>query len=164
MSISKAIEVAVKMEKDAIEFYREALDKTDHPTGVKIFEQFMKVELKHLKMLKDIVKKIDPRAKLIFPTNNVETVFTKNWDKMKDKVDVTTDEFDAIKIALEFEKKGYDFYKKFSEEAESVEEKKLFTILASHEEGHFNFLDKVYKHIKDTGAWSDLEDLEIHLS
>lgn len=32
-----AIEIAIKMEKDAIDFYKEAAEKTRHPVGKKMF-------------------------------------------------------------------------------------------------------------------------------
>jgi rubrerythrin len=32
-----AVEIAIKMETDAIKFYREAAEKTKHPVGKKMF-------------------------------------------------------------------------------------------------------------------------------
>ncbi len=163
MALSEAIEMAVKLEKDAINFYREALDKTDHPTGVKMFEQFMKIELQHIRMLKNLIKSIDPNAKLVYPDDtSVKTVFSEHKDQMIERVNATTDEMDAVKIALDFEKKGYDFYRKYSEEADSEEEKKLFTILASQEKVHYTYLEKAYEHIKDTGKWFNWEEMGLH--
>ena len=51
MSLSNAIETAIKMETDAMKFYREALGRTSHPLGRKLFEGFVVDEARHLKML-----------------------------------------------------------------------------------------------------------------
>ncbi len=159
MAISKAIEIAVKMEKDAIDFYREALSRTEHPTAIKMFDHFVKVELKHLRMLKDLVQKIDPKAKLTFPDGDIETVFSKGKQEMINRMDVTTDELEAIRLAADMEREGYDFYKDHTEKSESDDERELFKILAAQEEAHFNLLEKGYRHMKDTGKWFTWEDI-----
>ena len=53
-----AIEMAIKMEKDAIDFYTEAAGKTEHPVGKKMFMSITEDEKRHLKMLSAIFKDI----------------------------------------------------------------------------------------------------------
>ncbi len=159
MALSKAIEMAVKMEKDAIDFYKEALEKTDHPSGVKMFEHFIQVEIQHIRLLKKLVKEVAPDAKLIYPDEHIKTLFSEQKSQMMERIKPTTDDLEAIKIALDFELKGYNFYKKYTEEAETESEKKLFKILTSQEKEHSIILKNAHEHMKKTGSWFNWEDL-----
>ena len=129
MSLGKAIETAIKMETDAMKFYREAIIKTSHPLGKKIFEGFVVDELRHLKMLQDIMNKLDIEVQTIHPKQDIKTVFSNLKDQMMQRITATTDEKDAVKIALDFEQEGYRFYEKAAAEAGEEKEKKQNVIL-----------------------------------
>ena len=51
-----AIEIAIKMEKDAIEFYTEAAGKTTNPVGKKMFLSITEDEKRHLQLLSQIFR------------------------------------------------------------------------------------------------------------
>ena len=42
-----AVEIAIKMETDAIKFYKEAAARTNHPVGKKMFESITEDEKQH---------------------------------------------------------------------------------------------------------------------
>jgi rubrerythrin len=67
MSLSKAIETAIKMETDAMKFYREAVSRTSHPLGRKLFEGFVVDEVRHLKMLQNIMNDMEIEVKVVHP-------------------------------------------------------------------------------------------------
>ncbi len=162
MSIDKeALEIAVKMETDAMRFYREAYDKTSNPVAQKIFDEFIKAELRHLRMLNNIVSSIDGGEKLVYPTEDTVTIFSELRNQMLERVEATGNEIESIKIALDFEKEGYDFYKKRSEAAESEKERKLFKRLAAEEKKHYNFLEITYKFMEETGDWFKWDEIGI---
>jgi rubrerythrin len=46
-----ALEIARKMETDAIKFYKEASEKTRHPAGKKMFLSIVEDEKRHLQMI-----------------------------------------------------------------------------------------------------------------
>jgi len=155
----KAIETAVKMETDAMKFYREALDKTSNPVAQKIFEDFIKAELRHLRMLNTILAGIDKKEKLVYPEEDTKTVFSELKDKMLERVKATSNEVEAIKIALDFEREGYHFYTNYSNEATSEEEKKLFKRLAAEEKKHYNFLEITNRFMEETGDWFKWDEI-----
>lgn len=82
MSLSKAIETAIKMETDAMKFYREAIGKTSHPLGKRLFEGFVVDESRHLKMLQDIMNNMNIDVKAAHPKQDIKTVFTELKDQM----------------------------------------------------------------------------------
>jgi len=153
MSISKAIETAIKMETDAMKFYREAIARTSHPLGRKLFEGFVVDEVRHLKMLQDIMNDMDIEVKVVHPKQDIKTVFSELKDEMMERITANTDEVEAVKVALDFEKKGYDFYEKAAQAATGKKEKKLFEVLAIEEKRHYEVLENTYNFLKDTGNW-----------
>jgi rubrerythrin len=153
MSLSRAVETAVKMETDALKFYSDAKDRVSHPLGKKIFDGFVSDEARHLRMLKDILNDLEINTKDVHLGEDIKTIFTELKDGMMKRVTATTDEIEAVKIALDFEKEGYDFYEKAAREAEDEKEKRLFEVLTAEERKHYEILDNTYTFLKDTGEW-----------
>ncbi len=160
MSIQDAIETAIRMETDAINFYREATGKTSHPAGKRMFESFVKDETRHLRYLEDILKglDIDPRIEC---TGDVKTIFSDLKDQMMERISATADEREAIKLALDMEKKGYDFYKAAAERADDPKVKRLFEVLTTEEQRHYELLDNTHSFLEDTGNWFMWEEMSI---
>lgn len=153
MSLSKALETAIKMETDAMKFYREAAGRTSHALGKRLFESFVVDEMRHIKMLQNIMNDMDVEVKFVHPKEDIKTVFSELKDKMMQRVSATTDDRDAVKVALDFEKEGYDFYKRSALEATEGKEKKLFEILTVEEDRHYKLLENTHRFLEDTGEW-----------
>jgi rubrerythrin len=153
MTISRAVETARKMETDAMKFYKDAINKTAHPLGKKIFEGFIADEARHLKMIDDILADLDIDLKVVEPEKDIKTIFTELKDKMMQRINATSDEMDAVAVALDFEKEGYLFYQKASQEAREEKERKLFEVLTVEEKRHYELLENTHRFLKDTGDW-----------
>jgi rubrerythrin len=153
MSLSKAIEIALKMETDAMKFYSDAIRKTSHPLGKKLFEGFVVDEARHLKMLQNIMDDMDIEVKVVHPKQDIKTIFSELKDEMMERISATTNEVEAVKIALDFEKKGHAFYEKAAQEAAGGKEKTLFEVLAVEEQRHYEVLENTYNFFQDTGNW-----------
>jgi len=151
--LSKAIETAVKMETDAMKFYHEAAEKTTHPFAKRMFQGFIRDESRHLKMLKDILSGMDLKIVSLHPKAEIKTVFSELKEQMMERISASTDEIEAVQLALDFETKGFEFYKKSAEEATDEREKALFAALAAEEQEHYNILQNTYAFLKDTGDW-----------
>jgi len=72
---------------------------------------------------------------------------------MLKRISASTDEMEAVKVALDFEEKGFGFYKKAQSEASDETEKKLFSVLADEEQEHYTILQNTHSFLKDTGDW-----------
>jgi len=151
--VSKAVETAVKMETDAMKFYHEASQKTSHPFAKRMFEGFIKDEARHLKMLNEILKGLDLKIETVRPKREIKTVFSEVKEQMMSRISASTDEMEAVKVALDFEAKGYEFYQKAAAEATDEKEKKLLSVLADEEQEHYSILQNTYSFLKDTGDW-----------
>ncbi len=101
-----ALELAMKMEKDAIAFYTEAARKTTSPAGKKMFQTITEDEKRHLEMVSQIIKGLNITHKDTSPMKNVKTVFESMKDEMMKKVAATADDLEAFKIAMNMETRG----------------------------------------------------------
>ena len=153
MSLNRAVETAIKMETDAMKFYRDAVKKTSHPLGKKLFQGFVTDEVRHLKMLQQIMDNMDIEITNIDPKETIKTIFTELKDEMMSRITASTDEKEAVKIALDFEKNGYHFYEKSASEAPEGKEKELFEVLAREEKQHYELLENTHRFLDNTGEW-----------
>jgi rubrerythrin len=148
-----AIEIAIKMEKDAIDFYSEAAEKTTHPVGKKMFLSITEDEKRHLQMLSQIFKEVGVKIDEVSPMKNMKTIFASMKDSMMQKIAATKDELEAFKIAMQMEKEGVEFYKKSEAEAQKEKEKALFARLIKEEEQHYAIFANTYNYMADSGNW-----------
>lgn len=156
-----AIEIAKKMETDAIRFYTEAAKKTGYPAGRKMFETVAADEKRHLQIVCDLLKGIDVHAEDVHPLQNIKTVFEDMRDEMMQKVEATSDELEAFKIAMQMEKEGIEFYRNMMSEAQKEKERVLFGKLIKEEEQHYVIFENTYNFLNDTGNWFMWEEHSI---
>jgi rubrerythrin len=148
-----AFEIAIKMETDAIDFYKGAAGKVRNRVGQEMFLSIVEDEKRHLQMLTEIFEDMDITAKDINPMKTIRTVFEELKNEMLERVQATDDELNAFRIAMEMEKEGMEFYKKAASEAPSAKEKALFERLLKEEEQHFAVFSNTYFFLKDSGSW-----------
>ncbi len=148
-----ALELAMKMETDAISFYTEAARKTRYPVGKKMFQMITEDEKRHLDMVSQAIKGLGVTHKEVSPLSNVKTVFAALKDEMMQKVEATTDELEAFKIAMEMEREGKAVYEKMLSQTKTEKEKALLERLIREEEQHFDIFSNTYQFLSDTGNW-----------
>ncbi|GBE04022.1 MAG TPA: rubrerythrin [Nitrospirae bacterium] len=157
----RSIEIARKMETDAIDFYTEAAAKTRYPAGKKMFEVIIVDEKRHLEMIDKLIANSTVNMEDAHPFENIKTVFEEMKDQMMERVAVTDDEFEAFRIAMRMEKEGIEFYRKLLIEAASEEEKALIEKLIKEEGEHYEIFANTYSFISDTGNWFMWEEHSI---
>lgn len=156
-----AIEISIKMEKDAIDFYTQAAEKTGHPVGKKMLLSIIEDEKRHLQMLSQIFKEIDITIQDVNPMRNMKTIFETMKDSMMKRIEATSDELEAFKIAMQMEKEGVEFYKNAGAEATTEKERALFERLVKEEQQHYEIFANTYFFLSDTGSWFMWEEHSI---
>jgi len=147
------LEMAMKMETDAISFYTEAAARTASPIGRKMFQTITEDEKRHLEMISQIVKGLQITHKDVSPMKNVKSVFESMKSDMLKKVEATTDELEAFKIAMQMEKEGKEFYQKTLSTAKTDKERTLLAQLIREEEQHFAIFANTHEFLQNTGNW-----------
>ena len=148
-----ALELAVKMEKDAISFYTEAARKTKSSSGKKMFQTIALDEQRHLEMITQLISGLNITHKDVSPLQNMKTVFASMKDEMMKKVAATSDELEAFKIAMGMEKEGVAFYKQTLAGAKKEKERVLLEMLIKEEQQHYDLFANTYQFLESTGNW-----------
>ncbi len=156
-----AIEMSIKMEKDAISFYTEAADKTSNSVGKKMFLTIAGDETRHLEMLSQILKGLEISNGDVSPMKQIHTIFEEMKDEMIQDIKATTDELYAFKIAMQMEKEGKEFYEKSLQSAVTEKEKALFEMLIKEEQQHYDIFSNTHSFLSDTGNWFMWEEHSI---
>ena len=149
----KAVEMAMKMEQEAVEFYTRCADKTSNPVGKKMFLSIADDEKHHIACAMNVQKgKAFTPAKAT-PLEDMKKIFDQNKQDMLRRVASTADELDAFVVAMKMEDQAIAFYKKASSQAATAEEKNFFDCLIRDEEEHFSIFQNTYSFLSDTGNW-----------
>lgn len=156
--LEKIHEMAVQMEKDGIEFYRRASEKTSDPLGKEMFLSFVKDEESHLKLLEELFggTGIDEAMGILregTPRERVESVFASAGSEVRERIAAGVGEIEALKIGMDMETQGYKLYKEAAEGAASEEERDMFERLASEENQHYTMLQNTHTYLERTGEW-----------
>ena len=158
-SIGEAIKTSIDLEKNGRKFYLEAATTTKSESGKKIFQMLADEENLHLATFKKMLKSLDnldnwqdiikdyPQARQV-PVFGVK-------QPAKDATKVTTDELNALRLAMKQEKEAISFFEKSSELAENEDVKKIFSFVREQEVFHYNLLQAEYDHLNQTGFWFD---------
>ncbi len=148
---------ALQMEIDGIKFYNDLAEKTFHPLGKAMFKSFVEDEKLHVKRLKTILS--DKRTSqtdvndITNPKERLTNIFQKMGDELKKKVNPSTNDIDAIELAIEIEENGVVFYEKSAKEAVDAKEKEVYRFLAGEEKTHLDILKNALEYIQNTELW-----------
>ena len=148
-----ALEIARKMETDAIKFYSEAAERTKYAAGKKMLLSIVDDEKRHLKMISEIIKGLSITIQDVSPMKKVKTVCETMKDEMMAKVEASDDELEALNVARKMEKEGKEFYTKALADAKTDKEKALFERLIEEEQQHYQIFSNSYQFLSDTGNW-----------
>jgi rubrerythrin len=118
-----------------------------------MFQTIAEDEKRHLEMISQIIKGLQVTPKDVSPMNNVKTVFESMKGEMMKKVEATSDELEAFKIAMQMEKEGKEFYKKMLSTAKTDKERSLLEMLIREEEQHYAIFANTHEFLADTGNW-----------
>ncbi len=158
-SLAEAIKMAIDLEKNGRKFYQQAADKTESESGKKIFKMLAHEEMLHLatfeKMLKSMDKTVDWREMIKgYPQARQVPVFDKK-EKPDQVRKVSTDELEALRIAMKQEREAIEFFDKVMAQAEDETTKKIFDFVREQEVYHYDLLQAEYDYINHTGFWFD---------
>jgi len=154
-----ALEQAMEVERQGEAFYREAAERVQDPTGKEVFQTLAEDEIKHLRLLQaeyemisnesawmelDEARVCEPKTPLkLFPDKREASLILPG----------NATDLEALKLAMDFEEKGYKMYAKAGAETDDAKGKKVFNFLAKMENEHFVFLQKTHEYLTTKGVW-----------
>jgi rubrerythrin len=162
-NIRDAIKTAIQMEKEGLSFYQKAAAQTTSNMGRTIFKSLAADELLHLETFQKLFdKKIGKEDwnDLVNTSNKYIDIqiFPKDLKRIAgEKPNIN--EIDALRIAMDNEKKAIDFYLIIKEKNSDEETNKIIDKIIQQEKSHYQILESEFNHINETGYWFDLDYL-----
>ena len=147
------MDAAIKQESDGIKFYTEAADQCKNHLGKAMFKSFVEDEKEHLHRLESLKgAEVSSLNKSLVPgekAGGVKVRLLSLSSEMRHKLDscikMEPDDLEALKVAMEIEKKGHTLYNDVAKECDNPDEKELYKFLAKEEILHYEILKNTYK-------------------
>lgn len=141
----KILEEAIRFEVDGREFFLKAAEKAKTYLAKVIFQTIAEEELDHIRRVKQIYESDVASEKRGIPPvtskkDDLQNVFQEAKEQMGQSVVMNADEMEAIRLAIQLEFKGHEFYNRLAQEAASDFEKTFYQHLAQEESVHFSVL------------------------
>jgi rubrerythrin len=163
MDKAKALEVlkqGMNTEIWGLSFYQEAVKRTMSKDGQSVFQSLVEEEKRHLDILRGQYAAISgenewvsvEQARALAASVDPKTIFPKA-KAAKELIPADATDEQALKMAMEFEQRGYTLYAQEAKVAASVEEKALWEWLAKAENGHYTYLQKTLDFLTTNGTW-----------
>lgn len=155
---------ALDFEKEGLKFYEEALSKVRNHFAREALKFLVNEEKDHIdKILKfnDYLLgrgdfNLDEECRSEARTNIKELVESTVKAGLKDLQNASTD-VEIYRVAMEFEKRGYEFYRNSADEEEDERIKRFATFLVEEEIRHYNLLENTIRYLEDPSYY--FEDL-----
>ncbi len=144
----EALSAAVEMEKKGHKFFLDTAEKADNNMANEVFTFLAAEELNHIRAIKKFNEEFlsggKAEAKTVINSligDKPKAAINELFKGLSDSAPTEGTNLDAYGFALDFERKGSEFYKKAEAEASDPEAKKLFGFLVGEEQKHFKIVE-----------------------
>jgi len=155
----QAINTAIEMELDGKECYLAASKESTNEAGRKLLESLAEEEDSHRRKFEELYNSILkgrgwPSVNLQpDTTRDIRTSLIKTCTMLGVNVSGTSSELDAVQVAIDKEKKSYDFYENQARIAAYDIEREFYQNLAKEEREHELALLDYYDYLSDPAGW-----------
>ena len=155
----EALKIAIDMENDGKECYRQASQESGNEVGRKLLQALAVEEDAHSRKFVEIYQAM--QKKKGWPTielkpdevKRLRELFGATCEVIGVNVKAAAPELDAINMAIDKEKKSYDFYNRQSQNSTYGAERDFYEALAAEEKGHELILVNYYEYLTDPVDW-----------
>jgi len=163
----KALKTAYEAEKEGLRTYLKFAKQTKVSSGKNMFIQLALDEVDHMELIERFTNQIMEGQKvevIEVPKGRLSKFMPDVKDVSLQKIDkAELGDEEALKIALEHERKAHEFYKSEAAKAESPEVKEFFEKLAEVEEKHYNIIQAELDTIRNDGFWFDTMEFSVEM-
>ncbi|MFW6134704.1 MAG: ferritin family protein [Elusimicrobiota bacterium] len=148
---------AIQMEKDGINFYKDAAKNVENPLAKKMFKSIIDDEKRHLKIFKTAAKQQgmqdigEEKAKEF--NKKMQTIFSNIPESVARTLDAHTQEIEAIKGAIKIEEKGIKYYSEKCMQTQGMA-KDLCSFVVQEEKNHRRFLENTLNYLEQNMNWN----------
>ncbi|MHB9033752.1 MAG: hypothetical protein ACYC6L_11985 [Anaerolineae bacterium] len=144
-----------------LNFYQQALEHTTDASGKAVFKSLIVEEESHLRILQGQYAALMgqkpgwlSRSKALKLAESVDptTIFPAGQNAGQ-YIEATATDLDVLVMAMDFERKGFEFYTKEAALATDAEAKQMWDYLAKAENKHYTFIQKTHEYLSTNGVW-----------
>jgi rubrerythrin len=144
----KALSAAIEMEEKGFSFFKDTAARAKDKFAKEVFEFLAAEELNHIKAIEkfqaDFIKgkSADPGSLIKGMANTAaRAAITQLFKQLTVNTPTDGTDLEVYKFAMDFERKGENFYKKAESEAVDPNAKKLYAFLVVEERRHFKIVE-----------------------
>ncbi len=147
-------------EQDGYNFYVAAAQRTNDPKGKAMFQSLANDETEHLTILQNEYQLVSEgkafadlaTARQKLPARPDLQLFPEKGI-LQDLLKQATGDDAILKIALDFELKGYQMYDAAGKSASDKNAAAIFAYMAKMEDWHYELIQKSINYLADKGIW-----------
>ena len=151
---------AMITEQDGYDFYMAAADFVKDEKGKEMLSGLANDEIGHLHILQAEYGKVQggrsfidlDSARAEFPTDPKLRLFPEK-SNLSSMLGAMTGDEQALRVALEFEQKGYEMYQAAAQSAGDPNAAAVFAYLAKQENEHYVLIQQTLNYLVDNGMW-----------
>jgi len=161
--VKKAIQTAVQMEQEGYNFYQKAAAQTSSDMGRTVFKSLAADELLHLEVFQKLFDEKVGKDEWTTLVNSGKKyadiqVFPKDLKRIEG-ANPDTNEIDAIRIAMDSEKRAIEYYVEIKNKSSDPELNEIIEEIINQEKSHYQILEGEFHHVNSTGYWFELDYL-----
>jgi rubrerythrin len=144
--ILDAIMRALEIEKETFDFYTRAEQKTFDQGGKRIFRWLAKTEEAHYLKLSELYSALEENGRWVFYGGS--TISLDAEETGEKKVGFSTDDMEALEIAMEIENKGIAYYEELARKTGDPDGSNMLNTLRLEEVEHLRVITEKYNQLK----------------
>jgi rubrerythrin len=141
-------------------FYEQAVAHTQAEKGKQVFQSLVQEESKHLDVLRGQYAAVSGCQVWVSVAEAIQLADTEDptyifphADQAEQLIPPDATDEQALKLAMDFEERGFKLYEQAAADAGSEAEKTLWAWLAAAENKHYVFLQETYDYLVNDGVW-----------
>ena len=163
----EAIDTAIQIEKDGLEFYTKAAKQTDDPKGKRMFQTLAQDEAAHLalfeKTRRTLIEKGDwpapEQVAAISPGKLIRQPIFPTGDEVETKIPER--QLAVLRQGIQAEEDSIAFYSEQKIKIDDPDATAMYAYLIEQEEGHRTILQGEYDYLTNTGFWFDIREFNL---
>jgi rubrerythrin len=166
--VLQAIETAIQIERDGLDFYTQAAKQTDDPKGKRMFQTLANDERAHLELFENAREALLSRAEWLTPEQvgaiSPKTPFRQPVFPTAEAIktaEVPTRQLAVLERGIQAEEDSIRFYSEQMERMDDPNAKAMYAYLIEQEEGHRMILQGEYDYLAGTGFWFDTQEFNL---
>lgn len=162
--VAEAIRTAIQMEKEGYAFFHQAAEKTNNKLGKEMFERLAAEEIAHMETFRKMFDSMSDTEDWRAVASELKSVTTPPlFSEAKNKMKAERDpgEVEALRQAMEIERKAIEFFNEAKSKANDETAKEIFEKIRQEEEYHHALLQAQYDSVTNSGYWLDVAEFRM---